>query len=102
MPSQSSSLPLQVSGIGMLTALQTSLPLTQAVTPAVQVPSPLPQATPTPGSGPLSTMPSQLSSMLLQISALGVTTGASQTVPVPAALHARRPPRLHAPTPLLL
>src|SRR5882672_9245697 len=49
-PLQSSSLPLHVSGLGMLIVLQTSLPFTQTVTPAEQVPMPLPQATPTPGN----------------------------------------------------
>src|SRR5450432_643723 len=101
MPSQSSSRPLQVSVLGMLTVLQTSWPLTQAKMPAEQVPMPLPQASPTPGKTPLSTLPSQSSSMLLQLSTPGGTTGASQKVPLPSALHARMPPRLQAPTPVL-
>src|SRR5262249_9013301 len=52
-------------------------------------------------SGPSSFRPLQSSSMLLQTSGDGITTGASQNVPVPWALQARMPPRLQAPTPLL-
>ena len=81
-PSQLSSMPLQVSACGMPVALQTSWPFVQTNVPDWQVPRPLPHVSPTPGSVPSSVMPSQLSSRPLQTSVCGVTTGASQNVPV--------------------
>src|SRR5205823_1702207 len=81
----------------VVTALHTIWPLTHAVTPDWQLPSELPHATPTPGSGPSSTCPSQLSSTLLHTSCDGVTTGASQNVPLPVVLQAVMPVRWQAP-----
>src|SRR6185369_2268921 len=101
MPSQLSSLPLQVSGCGIPVALQTSLPMLQTNVPDEQVPRPLPHLSPTPGRIPSSICPLQLSSRPLQTSVCGITVGASQKVPEPSALQARMPPRRQMPTPLL-
>src|SRR6516225_8840461 len=90
-------MPLQISGIGMPVALQTSLPFVQTNVPAEQVPSPLPHFSPTPGSMPSSIMPLQSSSMPLQTSTPGVMVGALQTVPLPSALQMVIPVRWQAP-----
>ena len=74
-PSQLSSMPLQTSACGMPVALHTSLPMLQTKVPDWQVPRPLPQRSPTPGSVPSSIMPSQSSSRPLQTSGCGVTGG---------------------------
>src|SRR5690349_18875050 len=84
-PSQLSSMPVHTSVVAVVPAsplpLHTMRPFAHAVTPAWHAPRVLPQLTPTPGSMPLSTTPSQSSSMLLHSSCIGVTTGASHTVP---------------------
>src|SRR5436853_170493 len=80
-PSQSSSLPLHVSGVGPTEPVHTALPLTQLVEPALH--SPLQFATRPPGQfaphalptslGPSSIWPLQSSSMPLHTSWVGPT-----------------------------
>src|SRR5688572_12580086 len=101
-PSQLSSMPLQVSTTGMPVALQTRRPIWQTNMPEPQVPSPVPQRSPTPGSVPSSIMPSQSSSSPLHTSVCGGTVGASQNVPLWSGRHARMPPRAQMPTPLFM
>ncbi len=101
-PSQLLSLPSQTSAWAIPVALQTSWPFMQMKVPDWQLPRPLPHTSPTPGRVPSSFIASQSSSMPLQTSGIGIPAGASQTVPVPAGLQIRMPPRRQAPTPLLV
>ncbi len=75
LPSQSSSLPLQVSGLGVGALHFSQLPMTQSCLPA-------PQAFAQVLYKPSSTLPLQLSSLLLHISWVGC--GASQVSQRPA------------------
>src|SRR4051794_34233021 len=80
LPSQSLSLPSQISADGPTQPSQTSPPLRQTVLPALHVPTPTcacvvfgqRQSAPVPGRAPLSMTPSQSSSKPLHVSALGM------------------------------
>ena len=103
-PSQSSSMVLQISVVGMPgTALQApAMPeLSQVVTPArSHAPMPRVQATPVPAK-PSSVMPSQSSSSPLQSSAEPVPGMPAQMTPSPGTLQMFAPLRMQAPTPML-
>src|SRR5690349_14294204 len=80
MPSQSLSLPSQISGTGPV-PLQVSTPLTQVVTPGVHSPTLLPQGPPVPGRLPSSIMLLQSLSMPSHVSGAGVFEGVQLQLP---------------------
>ena len=93
-PSQSSSCPLQVSSLEAVACTHASAPLAHAVVPGEQTPGfPVRQVTPAPGL-PLSTVPSQSSSLPLHVSALARTVCEQETAP---PLHTVTP-GAHTPT----
>src|SRR5262245_6480108 len=73
-PSQSLSLPSQISGIGPV-PLHVSTPFIQMVVPGVHSPTLAPQGPPTPGRLPSSMLPLQLLPMPSHVSGAGVFDG---------------------------
>src|SRR5262245_33778827 len=92
LPSQSLSLPSHCSGCGPTEPMHCTLPPTQCMTPDTHSPMSVPHTAPPPGS-PLSTMPSQLSSLLLQVSGCGVLPLHTSLPPVHDSV-----PAVHSPT----
>src|SRR5262245_57654686 len=79
-PSQSLSLPSQISGTGPW-PLHVSTPATQTVIPGVHSPTLLPQGPPTPGRLPSSIRPLQSLSLLSHVSGAGSFDGVHDHAP---------------------
>src|SRR5687768_16001907 len=95
--SQSSSAPLQLSGVPPTEPSQRISPSTHWKVPTEQ-PAPPPHRSPTGAPSASSVRPSQSSSLPLHDSVPGGTAGAVHTVPVPSALHTTTPVRWQLPS----